>query len=443
MKADIARQAAVDALLRIFFHGAYPNFAIDSALRRKNVSDRGRRFLTQLVYGTVRHKLLCDHVLAQSVNRPLDDLPRPILTVLRMAVFQALFCTQVTTPAMVHTSVELGRCWGHAGLARLVNAVLRRVPKSLSEVRLPDREAEPVPYMSLRYSMPAWLVEEWMGEYGATDAETMCVLFAEEAPVTLRTNTLKVSPDQLAASLNKAGWLAEKRTPIPEEITLVEGAAPTRSKAFLNGHFMQQDAASMIAPHLLEPRPGDRVLDMCAAPGGKTTHLAQLAEGRAFVAALDVHRGRLELVRENAARLETPGVAPVCGDGSTPPFAGGFDRVLVDAPCSGLGTLRRHPDLKWHLKPGAPVELALRQRDLLRSAVRLCENGGLVVYSVCTFTRVETSEVVRAIVDEGRVEPEDGEAWLEPWKTNQGEYRTAAAEGGLDTFFFSRLRKVC
>ncbi len=442
MGVDSVRNAAIGVLLRVFERDAYLNIALDKALRRHKISERSRRFLTQLVYGTVRHKLLCDFVLEKQVHQPLDGLPHPILAVLRMGVFQSLFCAQVTHPAMVHTSVDLARKRGHAGTARLVNAVLRRVPQSVEEIRFPDPERDRARYLSVRYSMPQWLVERWLAERGRDGAEALCEAYNAQAPVTLRANTLKTSPEQLVARLTKTGWVATQQPDIPEAVTVLEGPAPARSKLFQQGHFMLEDAASMLPPHLLEPQAGELVLDMCAAPGVKTTHLAQLAAGRAEVVAMDVHPAKLRLIQENVGRLGMPGITVMCGDGIRPPVAPGFSRVLVDAPCSGLGTLRRRPDLKWRVGPELPAHMAVIQQALLRSAIELCKNGGVIVYSVCTFFQEETDEVVEACLAEGRVEPENGPDWLAPWNTQQGRYRTDPQNAGLDGFFLTRLRKV-
>jgi 16S rRNA (cytosine967-C5)-methyltransferase len=442
VNVDVVRDTAVGVLLRVFEQDAYLAIALDRALRRKPVSQRGRRFLTHLVYGTVRYKLLCDFILERLVHEPLDKLPPAIRAVLRMGVFQALFCKQVTFPSMVHTSVDLARRRGHAGVARLANAVLRRAPRDLSEVPFPDRARDPAAYLSLRYSMPRWLIEEWISEHGEAGTEALCCAFNREAPTTIRVNTLKATPEQLAADLGQAGYAPRKLTPIPEELTLDRGLPPANAKLFSTGCFMIQDPASMLPPHLLEPEPGQRVLDLCAAPGGKTTHIAQLAGDNARVVALDIHPARLGLVRENTDRLGVTCVSPLCGDGTAPPLRPQFDRVLVDAPCSGLGTLRRHPDLKWRADPAVRESLGRLQARLLRSGVEFCKNGGLIVYSVCTTTRRETLAVVRAVLETERVEPEDGPEWLDPWKIDRGRYQTHPAEEELDGFFLTRLRKV-
>ncbi len=440
MPVDAVRDAAIDVILRTE-RGVHLEDALDKTLRRRKMSDRGRRFLTQLAYGTVRHRLLCEQALRPVCHQAPEEFPAAIQAILSMAVFQSLFCDQVTRPAMVHTSVDLAKKRGHAGLGRLVNAVLRRVPATVDEVALPSRDEDFAGWLSMRYSMPPWLVALWLEEHGGETAERICAALNEPAPNTIRVNTLVNSADELLAQLQKQGLTAEKATQIPEEFTVSGGPPPVRSKLFQRGAFMLQDPSSMLAAHLLEPKPGERVLDMCAAPGGKATHLAQLAGGKALVVAADISPRRLGAVAENIARLHAPGVFPVCASGGAP-FCAGFDAVLVDAPCSGLGTLRRHPDLKWRMDAEAVARLAETQHSLLRSAVGLCQNGGRIVYSVCTFSRQETLDIVGRIVHEEAVELEDGPQWLDTWKTSTGQYRNLPLSAAQDGYFLTRFRKV-
>ena len=450
MAVDIVRDAAVDVLLRIFDRGIYLDRAIDKTLRRKKITSRGRRFMTQLVYGTVRHKLLCDYILEPLLTQPIEKLPRPVHTILRMGIFQSLFCNQVTRPAMVHTSVDLAKKRGHAGLGRLTNAVLRRAPETLDDITFPDLQAEPARAISVRHSMPLWIVERWLEAYGYDDTEQLCASSNSIAPVSLRTNTVLTTPEKLIANLAQAGCMSSSKTDIHEEITIVTppgeskstSFSPIHSKFFQRGHFFIQDPASMLPPHLIEPQPNDHILDMCAAPGGKTTHIAQLTSNKANITAMDISPFRLSLIDENVDRLNLSNISTVAGNGSSPPLRCEFDRILLDAPCSGLGTLRRNPDLKWRLKPEDIPALAEIQNCLLRSAIRLCKNDGLIVYSVCTVSREETQDVVRSVIDEYNVRLEDGPKWFEKWKVAEGQYRILPEKDGLDGFFLTRLRKV-
>lgn len=442
MPADMVRDAAVQVLLRVSEKDAYLDDALDRTLRRRSqISQRGRRFLTQLVYGTTRYRHLCDHVLASLLTQPIENLPPAILAILRMGIFQAIYCNQVTKPAMVHTSVELAKRHGHAGTAKLVNAVLRRAPESIEEISFPDRRRKAAAYLSARHSMPLWLTRRWIAEFGEEEAEHLCAASNTMAPVTIRVNTRRNTPAELIRYLAKSEYEAAHVTPVPEELTLPELGSLLHSKWFLRGHFMMQDPASMLAAHLMEPGAGEMILDLCAAPGGKTTHLAQLAgEGTRIVAA-DVVPQRVESVRENRDRLELPGIQVLCADGRRPPFGTVFDRVLVDAPCSGLGTLRRHPDLKWRMSEQGITRLAGIQRDLLRQAAAVCKNGGVVVYAVCTFTPEETGAVANAAVAAGQLTPEDGPDWMNSWRIATGQYRLLPRAGGPDGFFLTRFRK--
>lgn len=441
MPVDLVRDAAIDVIGRTLERGMHLDRALDKTLRRKNFGDRGRRFLTQLAYGTVRHKVLCDYVLQPICDQPLDKLPPAIWHILRMAVFQSLFCNQVTRPAMVHTSVDLAKRRGHAGLGRMTNAVLRRVPETIDAISFPDPETDLDAFLRIRYSMPKWLVALFINQYGHEQARVLCALSQEQAPTMLRANTAKISRDKLVEDLNRLEIPAVAFAAIPEAIIVDKVSGVLKSKRFQEGYFLIQDGASMLPAHLMEPQPGERVLDLCAAPGGKTTHLAQLADDQAFVVAADVASYKLEKVAENAERLGLSSIRMLIQKGESPALTGEFDRVLVDAPCSGLGTLRRHPDLKWHIKPEDPAKLALQQAELLRSGIRLCKNGGVIVYAVCTFTKQETVDVVQAILSEGLVEPDDGPEYLKTWQVAQGQYQTNPVDAALDGFFLMRFRK--
>jgi 16S rRNA (cytosine967-C5)-methyltransferase len=245
----------------------------------------------------------------------------------------------------------------------------------------------------------------------------------------------------LLQNLSKSGISASHETVVPEEITVHQNQPLVRSKWFQEGHFLLQDVASMLPAHLVAPEPGEIIVDLCAAPGGKATHLSQLAP-KANIVAMDRNWWRLMNILQNTERLGCDGIRLLHGDGNHPPIAPGTaDAVLVDAPCSGLGTLRRHPDIKWRMDPAAIARLAQDQGNLLRSALRLCKNGGRVVYSVCTMTREETRAVVQSVIDEGLAHAEDGPEMFHPWQVSRGQYQTLPSSEALDGFFLTRLRK--
>jgi 16S rRNA (cytosine967-C5)-methyltransferase len=443
MSVDPVRDAAIDVLLRVVEKGAFIDVAVDKTLRRKtDLSERGRRFLTRLCYGTVRNRNLADHVLKGLLNQPIEKLPVPIRLIMEMGVYQALFCDSVTFPAMVHTAVDLAKRKGHVGTARLTNAVLKKVPETLDAVVFPDKEVDLARFCAVRYSLPRWLVTSWITDFGPETAEEMAKACASEAPMCIRVNSRMTSRKELAHDLGRAGCIVAPKTKVPDELTYIEGKNPLKTKSFQGGQFMIQDAASMLPAHLLDPQPGEKVIDMCAAPGTKTTHLGQLSNDEADIIAMDIHPWKMRLVEENCERLDLNSIRTVVADANTPPLQNEFDAVLLDAPCSGLGTMRRHPDLKWRTKRSDPEEMAQIQLELLRSALKLCKIGGRIVYSVCTFTPTETTAIIETIQRECAVVLEDGPAWMNPWKITTGQYRTLPSAEGLDGFFLTRLRKA-
>lgn len=442
MAVDPVRDAAIEVLLRVFEKGHKTNEAIERTISRKGsrLSSRGRRFMTQLVYGTTRYKNLCDYILEPLLNQPIDKLPISIRMILRMGVYQAIFLNSVTFPSMVHTAVDLAKKWGHAGTARLCNAVLKRVPQALEDAVLPDKEEDFAFYLSIRYSLENWLCQRWVEIYGNEEAESICAASNIEAPHSIRVNTTVTDRDALLKQLTKLEVAATPHEVIPDAITLGD-PVPVKSKAFQQGQFYIQDPASMLPPHLLAPEAGETVLDMCASPGGKSTHIAQLTDCKAHVICNDLGGKNYWRIHENIERLQLSQLELVISDATSLPFTGPFDRVMLDAPCTGMGTFRRHPELKYRMGPKAPRKLAKTQLKLLRSAIEVCKIGGVVVYSVCTFSQEETEELATAVMGELPVTLEDGPAWLDTWKIKTGQYRILPNKDQLDGFFLMRLRK--
>lgn len=441
MPVDPVRDAAVDVLLRVE-RGVRLDDSLNKTLRRKGgaLSARGRRFLSQLVYGTVRHQGLCDRVYEPFLNQPPNQLPVDIRVILRMGVYQALFLNQVTFPAMVHTSVELAKKRAHAGLAKVTNAVLRKIPRSLDEIAFPDPQASPLDYMAIRCSTPVWLAKRWIAEFGPDTAVAVARASVEEAPLAARVNPTRTTREELLETLQRAGFDARAYEDVPGAL-LIAGSGIVDSKPFKHGDLTIQDIASMLPAFALGAADGERVLDACAAPGTKSTQLAEAAGATVFAADRDPFR--VPLIADNAQRLGLANLRVAAADLNHAPFSeNAFDRVLLDAPCSGLGTLRRHPEIKWRLRPRTIRRLGDQQRALLRSAIALCKNDGCIVYSVCTFTPEETLQVVEPFIEQGMVVPEDGPEWLNQWRINQGTYRTLPGTDPLDGFFLTRLRKV-
>ncbi len=392
---DMVRVGAINTLLRWESSKLPIDECISRTLKRKGYSTRGRRFFAHLVYGTVRNLNLLDYILSNYVDNSLETLPRAIVYILRMAAFQFYFCDTVTIPAAVHTSVDLAHIFTHAGLARMVNAILRKLPERFEDIPLPSKEDNLFDYLSIRYSIPDWILNEFAKRFGESKLEEFAISISEVPYLSIRTNTMLITRDDLEKRLKKIGIEAQHLTPIPEELSLNSTYLLADCPLMRQGLYTIQDPASMLIAHALNPQKGEAILDICSAPGTKATHIATLTQNGAKVFSVEIHPGRIQRIYENIQRLKCDSIFPICSSGTSLPFADEtFDRVLLDAPCSGLGTLRKNPDIKYNIKKEAVTLLAKIQKSTLFQAYRVCKKGGIIVYSVCTFTEDETVQVV-------------------------------------------------
>jgi 16S rRNA (cytosine967-C5)-methyltransferase len=373
-----AREFAVAALVRVE-DGAFSNVVVPAGLRTSGLDGRDRAFATDLVYGTLREQRRLDALLAPATDRPIARLDPPVRAALRVGAYQLVHGAPAHAAVGETVATVPRRARGFA------NAVLRRVSGSGPPWPEPDD-------LATRYSYPDWIVDEvraLVGDEGALEA----VLAAGNQPaaLTLRANARRTTPGGLMAELEAGGATVVRGALVPDAV-LVRGAGdPAMLPAVAEGRATPQDQASQAVVALAGPAPGDRVLDVAAAPGGKATGLAERVGDGGFVAAADVDAGRLRLVRDAVRRLGLGNVATLRADGRRLPVApGGFDVVLVDAPCTGLGVLRRRPEARWRTRPDAVPGLAALQRELLREAARAVRPGGRLVYSVCTLTAPET-----------------------------------------------------
>jgi 16S rRNA (cytosine967-C5)-methyltransferase len=448
VNVDPVREAAFRSLRRVTEKAAYANIVVDATLERHNWAQHHRKLYTTLVYGTLRHGGLIDWVLGKRIGRKFPGGIHPaILTILRMGTYQILFLSRMPKYAAVDESVKLAKKYGHEGAAAFVNAVLRATKRNAGSVELPNRNENAALYIATRYSHPLWLVERWLSVWGFEPTERVCAVNNEMAPLTVRANTLKVDPKELGQRLRDEHLSVRKNTEVPEELEIVKSPRPIRQiRSFRDGLFQIQDASSICAGHLLAPKPGETVADMCAGPGGKTTHLAQLMQDCGKIYAIDVKPHRLSLVRDNCLRLGVTMVQCVQADAgrvselNLPPA----DRVLVDAPCSGTGTFRRKLDLRWRLKSGEIERLAAIQKELVGAASSILKPGGVLVYSVCSVDPVETDELGRGdtFSSRGLVRDSSCPAWMSRFKTPQGYFRIMPGQNGMDGFFMAKFVKT-
>jgi 16S rRNA (cytosine967-C5)-methyltransferase len=391
-----ARLLALRVLERVAARGAFADLALHAALARTPLSPRERAFATDLVYGTLRWQGRLDFVLTRCLGRDPTGLERPVCLVLRLGAYQLLFAG-VPAHAAVDESVRCLRALGLERATGLANAVLRRLARDEQSLVLPDPTRDPLGHLVHALSLPRWIAERWLELYGPHDAAALALASNEGPPLVVRANRLRTDRSALLLELRErfpdttAGRLA------PDAIVLGRRGDVAREPAFREGRCTVQDEAAQLVLELLDPRPGERVLELCAAPGAKASGAAERVGPQGRVVGLDRSRRRLRLLARERGRLGLPQLHAAVADATRPlPVAeGGFDRVLVDAPCSGLGSLRRNPDQRWRLSPADPPRLARLQGALLERAAPALRPGGTLVYSTCTLLPEENEGVVR------------------------------------------------
>lgn len=443
------RKIAFDVLSRVEA-GAFADLALDSVLRQAGTLDpRDRGLATELVYGILRRRGRLDFALARFCRTPLPKLETKVLDLLRLGAYQIMETERVPERAAVHTTVELARREGLERATGFINGVLRSLAREREKIRWPKPSTNPKGALEHGCSLPAWMAGRWIWDLGAPEALALGEAMTLQAPFTLRVNTLKNSREEYLERLREAGHEGKPTRYAPEGIILTaRGPGPLPGDA--EGLYQVQDEASMLVAHLLAPQPGEAILDACAAPGGKTTHLAALAGNRGRILALDLHPQRAALVAEGARRLGCDGIETRPWDLSVPPnflSPGSFDRILVDAPCSGLGVMRRNPEIRWRRTPEDLPPLADLQRTILANVAPLLRPGGALLYSVCTFTPEETQEVVddflleRPEFSRDDLRSDSPPGWSELFDDG-GALRTLPhRHGAMDAFFAVRLRK--
>lgn len=434
-----AREVAVRTLLQAEkLHRPDLKELLDPAL--STLSEPDARLVTELVYGSVRWRRRLDLIVHTLSVHPRRISPEARI-LLRLGIYQLLFLERIPPHAAIYETVALARRFGvHPGF---VNALLRSVQRNGDPVRYPDPQRHPVAFLVRRYSYPDWLVRRWVTQWGLPEAENLCIAYNTPAPLHLRTNLLKISREELSRRLQNDKVSVTQGEYSPTALGV--DRLPLRSTSFSEGLFTIQDESSQLVTELLDPQAGEIVFDLCAAPGGKTTHIAERMRDQGHVVAMDISPKGLQRVEENLRRLGLTCITLRLHDARRP--LGEFaDRILVDAPCSAVGILRRHPEARWQKNDDDIRFLATRQLEILRNAARWVRPGGILVYGVCTDTREETVELVKRFCEENpsfRLEP--AQAFLprlpEDAFDEEGALRISPHRHRLDGFYAVRFRR--
>lgn len=437
------RELAFHSLVTIFRDDGYSNIVVSQTIQKHPLEDRDRRFYTELVYGTVRHLNFLNWIISRLSTRKLSALDPVCLAILRLGLYQIFCLSRVPDSAACNESVKLATKFGNAGMAKFVNAILRSSIRRREEFVIPSADENLVAHLALTYHQENWLIRKWIHDYGEADAIKICQYFDMIPDICIRANTAKISRDELLQKLQDEGFQAVPTTYSRDGIYLKGTPALNQIKALREGLAIIQDEPSQLVGPVVDPQPGDVIFDVCAAPGGKTTHLAALGGPTCTVYGCDIYNHKLKLIEQNGAKLGLTNMRTLLQDGQTigDKYAEKADKVLVDAPCSGLGVLRRKLDLRWRKKESDVEALPKLQRRILDSAAKCVKPGGLLVYSTCTMNDGENKDVVNAFLQnhpEFHAEPAGPYCHVR----EDGPYvQILPQRDGIDGFFIARMRK--
>ncbi|WP_218081782.1 16S rRNA (cytosine(967)-C(5))-methyltransferase [Anthocerotibacter panamensis] len=441
--------------LRAVQRGAFADVALDRALHPGGLSAPDRRLVTELVYGCVKRERTLDALIDQLARKKTHQQPPDLRAILHLGFYQLRYLDHIPQAAAVDTTVELARQQKFGGLTGVVNGLLRQYLRlaagGADPLVLPQ---DPIARLGVLYSFPDWILEVWLELLGLSQTEALCCWLNRTPHLDIRVNPLRATTEQVQAALETAGLSASARVGLPQALRVEgrEGLHPKRLSAvgpipslpgFTQGWWMVQDSSAQWVGHLLDPKPGEVVVDACAAPGGKALHLAELMGDEGTVWACDRSPARLKRLAHNAQRLGMHSLEVCVGDSrDLPQFKGQADRVLLDAPCSGLGTLHRHADARWRQTPDSVQELAELQRTLLEEAASWVKATGTLVYATCTLHPAENERVIEdflgrhpewrvAVPELGAAVAATPEGWVKIWPQQQD----------MDGFFMVRLQR--
>jgi 16S rRNA (cytosine967-C5)-methyltransferase len=388
------RGIAVKILNRIERTDSYLDKLLDVELNSGELNDLDKRFLTELTHGVVRWKTRLDFIIEQFCKNKFAMQDPNIRNAMRVALYQILFLSKIPHAAAVNEAVEFVKKIRGQKAANLVNAVLRNIIRNLNKLPTPDHETDPVQYLSIMYSHPSWMVKRWVDRYGLYETEQLLSANNERPTIVVRANTLKTTADELVKLFEERNIRNTRSKYLENFIKVGHLSGIYNLDLFEKGYFSVQDESSGLVVKLLDPKPGETVIDLCSAPGGKTTFIGELMKNQGKIIAVDKYEHRLNLVKQSCERLGVENVEFIPKDALEVEVEPA-DKVLVDAPCSGLGVIQKKPDIKWQRELSDIRNLAKTQIELLEKASKLVKNGGVIVYSTCTIEPEENIEVVK------------------------------------------------
>jgi 16S rRNA (cytosine967-C5)-methyltransferase len=450
-KAITPRDLALQVLMKLGRGSGQPeNYLEDSTGGSARISERDRAFAVHLVQGVLRWRLRLDWIVQQALRFPFKNIRPDVLYILRLAVYQIFFLDRVPDSAAVNEAIKQVKRTAAAHVVRSANGILRQICRDKDHLSHPPSSSDRIASLSLHHSYPEWLVRKWVREMGPCETERLLSAGNRIPPLVIRTNTLKIDRPGLARALQKEGISAAPTTFSPEGLIVSGVKGPIdRLTSFRSGLFQVQGDAAQVCSHLLSPKPGEIILDVCSGLGGKSTHLAELMGDKGLIVGIDRSRRKLLKLTENRKRLGIRGVVPLAGDVEkdlSKLLKCSFDKIMVDGPCSALGVISRHPDVKWNRNAEDPLRFGKVQGRVLHNVLPLLRRGGKMLYVTCTLSQQENEGVVEAFLRKNREIRlrdlrKDGPAWAGDLVDEAGFMKSLPQVHGTDGFFAALFEK--
>ena len=466
MKRENPRQIAFLTLQAIDRHHTYTDVALDRILSQHDLATRDRSLVSQLVYGVISRERSLDALIDLLGKKKADRQPPKLRRILHLGLYQLRYLTQIPSSAAVNTTVELAKINGLARLKGVVNGLLRNyirisangellpLPSGLSAkgedddnniAESKDLSPEDISKLGVFYSFPDWIVKNWLQQLSVTETSKLLNWFNRSAKIDLRVNILQTSVAEVKTALENAGLQVSSIPSLPQGLRIESAAGDIRRlPGYEAGWWIVQDSSAQLVTHLLDPQPGEMIIDACAAPGGKTTHIAELMQDRGEIWACDRSAKRLQKVAQNAHRLKLCSINALAEDSrNLDRFIDKCDRILLDAPCSGLGTLHKRPDIRWRQTPEKIAELTTLQQELLNSAATWVKPKGIIVYATCTLNLQENETVIQSFLESHphwEIQTPSGDLW-NTFDTAAGWLKIYPHQYDMDGFFMVKLAR--
>ncbi len=454
-----SRQQALIAL-RDVHKGAYADVALDRAIRKVDLPDNERRLVTELVYGSVRRQRTLDAIIDELARKKSHQQPLLLRCILHLGLYQLQFQERIPPSAAVNTTVQLAKDNGFPGLSGFVNGLLRQYIRlgeekgeggenksTIIPIELPEKESE---RLGILYSFPDWIVNVWIEQFGFSETEKLCEWMNRTPSIDLRVNQLCSSVEQVETALKERGVLSQRVANLPQALRLLSSAGAIKNlPGFNEGWWTVQDSSAQLVSYLLKPQQNEVIIDACAAPGGKTTHIAEMMRDTGKIFACDRTASRLRKLQQNTQRLNLKSIEICVGDSRDLDKFIDLedilaDKVLLDVPCSGLGTLHRHADARFRQTPENIEELSILQRELLLNTSKFVKDNGSLVYSTCTLHPAENEAVIKSFLESNpnwQIELPDTDSPIHEYSTPEGWIKVLPHKHDMDGFFMVNLRK--